>query len=326
MPDYLNSVMLVGCGYMGQEYCKVLKALHVNFLVVGRRESSAKDFYEKTGIMPYTGGLAQYINTKKKLSQYVIVAVSVEELYGTMKSLLTAGVKTILVEKPGAICYEQIQELKSLAEQKQANVFVAYNRRFYASVRKAKELIMEDGEVSSFRFEFTEWSHKILGLNKSSAILNHWFLCNSTHVVDLAFYLGGMPKSMSSYTVGALDWYDKASSFSGAGITQDGASFSYCADWESAGRWSVEILTKKRKLILCPLEELYCQFRGSLAIEKIEIDDSLDQKFKPGLYLQTKAFLNGDIDNLLPLFRHAEMCRIYQRIEEGSKTESFHRA
>lgn len=318
MPNYLDSVLLIGCGYMGQEYCKVLKALQADFLVVGRSESSAKNFYEKTGVMPQIGGINCFIDQQDVLPQYAIVAVNVEELYGTMKLLLTAGVKTILVEKPGAICYEQIQELSSLAEQKQASVFVAYNRRFYASVRKAKELIVEDGGVSSFRFEFTEWTNKILELNKSSVLLNQWFLCNSTHVVDLAFYLGGMPKSMSSYTAGSLDWYDKASNFSGAGVTYSGASFSYYADWESAGRWSVEILTKKRKLILCPLEELYCQIRGSLAKEKMEIDDSLDLQFKPGLYLQTKAFVNGDINSLLPLFQHAELCQIYQKIEEGS--------
>lgn len=318
MPNYLNSVLLIGCGYMGQEYCKVLKALQVDFVVVGRGESSAKEFYDKTGVMPCLGGIDCFINRQDVLPRYAIIAVNVEELCETMKLLLTAGVKKILVEKPGAVCYEQIQELKSLAEQNQADVFVAYNRRFYSSVRKAKELIVGDGGVSSFRFEFTEWSHKILGLNKSPTALNQWFLCNSTHVVDLAFYLGGMPERVSSYTAGSLDWYGKASSFSGAGVTHDGTSFSYYADWESAGRWSVEILTKKRKLILCPLEELHCQSRGSLSVDKIEIDDTLDRQFKPGLYLQTKAFLNGETDILLSLTQHVELCKTYQKIEEGS--------
>ena len=52
--------------------------------------------------------------------------------------------------------------------------------------------------------------------------------------------------------------------FSGAGISISGALFSYQANWQSAGRWSVEILTKKNRLILCPLEELKVQKRGVL--------------------------------------------------------------
>ena len=319
MSNNLNSVLLVGCGYMGREYCAVLQALQADFGVVGRGTASAEDFYGKTGVRPYTGGLSKYAAEREVLPQCAIVAVNLEELYGTVGLLLSKGVKMILVEKPGAASYEQIQDLNVMAETSGANIFVAYNRRFYSSVIKAKELIEEDGGVSSFRFEFTEWTHKILDLHKSSVALGAWFLSNSTHVVDLAFYLGGLPEQMSSYTMGSFDWYEKASSFSGAGITRAGASFSYYADWESAGRWSVELLTKKRKLILCPLEELRCQMRGSLAVEKLEIDDTLDRKFKPGLYLQTKAFLDGGSDLLLTLREHVKMCELYKRMEDGSE-------
>ena len=41
---------------------------------------------------------------------------------------------------------------------------VGFNRRFYSSVLKAKDIIHEDGGVKSFFFEFTEWSHVIAGL------------------------------------------------------------------------------------------------------------------------------------------------------------------
>jgi len=318
MCNYLDPVLLVGCGYMGQEYCKVLKALHHNFQVVGRGESSAGKFYVKTGIMPHTGGLAHFMDEQTELPQCAIVAANIEELYSITKLLLDNGVKKILVEKPAAISYEQIQELGTLALDKEADVFVAYNRRFYSSVRKAKELIAEDGGVSSFRFEFTEWTHKVLALNKSPSVLASLFLSNSSHVIDLAFYLGGIPERMSCYTAGTLDWYDKASSFSGAGIAQNGATFSYYADWESAGRWSVELLTKKRKLILCPLEELQSQLRGAVTSEKVEIDDKLDRQFKPGLYLQTKAYLEDSDNSLLPLTEHVKLCKFYRRMETGS--------
>lgn len=212
---------------MDREYCRVLQALQIGVQAVGRGEASAREFHEATGVKPCTGGLARFLYGRDDLPQKAIVAVNVENLFETVKLLLANGIKEILVEKPGAGSYEQIRELDLLAKKNQAKIFVAYNRRFYASVKKAKEIIAGDGGVCSFRFEFTEWADQVVALNKEPLILEKWFLSNSTHVIDLAFYLGGIPEEMCSFTAGSLDWYKKASRFSGAGITRDGASFSF---------------------------------------------------------------------------------------------------
>lgn len=317
MPHHVTPLLLIGCGYMGAQYVPVLQALGVDFCVIGRSQASAETFFNETGVRPIVDGLESYIKMHPVPPQKAIVSVSLESLYSVTKTLIQYGVKWILVEKPGAISYAQIEKLSQIADQWRSHVFIAYNRRFYASVIEAKKCIAEDGGVSSFCFEFTEWSHKISQLNKPPIQLCHWFFGNSTHVIDLAFYLGGVPVVMNSYTAGSLDWYSKASSFSGAGLTADAVPFSYHADWESAGRWSVEILTRRRKLLLCPLEELKCQPRGSLSVEKMEIDDTLDTKYKPGLYRQIDAFLNGPSGPLLPLREHMELCRLYRQIESG---------
>ena len=41
-----------------------------------------------------------------------------------------------------------------------------------------------------------------------------------------------------------LDWHSSSSQFCGSGITDKGALFSYSADWESPGRWGIEIKTE----------------------------------------------------------------------------------
>lgn len=322
MSDYVSPLLLVGCGYMGAQYAPVFQALGVDFCVVGRGQPSAEAFFNQTGVHPVTGGLESFIKTHPIPPREAIVAVSLEALYSVTKALIQYGVKRILVEKPGAIHYAEIEELSRMADQRGAQVYIAYNRRFYASVIEAKKRIAEDGGVSSFRFEFTEWSHKISQLNKPPVQFRNWFLGNSTHVIDLAFYLGGVPAAMNCFTAGSLDWYPIASSFAGAGLTEEGVPFSYHADWESAGRWSVEILTKKRKLILCPLEELKVQQRGSLTVETVEINDTLDTNYKPGLYRQTEAFLSGSPSPLLPLREHAALCGFYRQIEGRDARES----
>jgi len=301
MSDYLKEkVYLIGTGYMANEYAKVLQALNIDFTVIGRGKDRAKNFEKEFKKKVCIGGVANWLqNNNYDNKRKVIVAVGMEQLAPVTIELLRKGFKNILVEKPAGLNFEEIKKVADEAKIKNANVFIAYNRRFYASVIKTKEIIEEDGGVTSFNFEFTEWSHEIEKLDKAPGVKENWFLANSTHVVDLAFYLGGKPKEISCYTKGGLKWHPKASIYSGAGVSENGALFSYQANWEAPGRWGVEVLTKKHRLILRPLEKLQLQNIGSVQKEFVEIDDELDIRFKPGLYWQTKSFLKGEMDNFL---------------------------
>jgi len=300
----MTKVLLIGTGPMAVDYSKVLTAEGVNFKVIGRGFESAQRFKEQANIQPITGGLEAYLDQENFDAEVAILATGTEILMPLMKQLVKAGINRLLVEKPGAISVEELQENKEFIEKHGASIFIAYNRRFYESVRIAKDMIIEDGGLRSMNFEFTEWAHKIEPLIKAAGVKENWFLANSTHVVDTAFYVGGRPKQMSAFTnSGTLSWHE-TSSFSGAGITEKNALFSYHANWESAGRWSLEFLTDKRKIILCPLEKVKIQKKGSIAIEEFPIEDKLDQEFKPGLFLQTKAFLGKEKGILLSMNEH----------------------
>jgi predicted dehydrogenase len=302
---------------MALDYYKVLSALNVKITVVGRSQSGVTRFNEQTGHGAQAGGLDEFI-LKNGVSQFdaIIVSVGLEELYNTTSTLLRNGAKKILVEKPGGLEFLQIETLAKEAESASAKVFIAYNRRFYASVLELKKRIAEDGGIRSFHFDFTEWAHVIEKLNKKHGIKENWFLANSTHVVDLAFFIGGAPQEFSAYTKGELSWHP-VSTFVGAGISDKGALFTYNSNWEAPGRWTAEFLTEQKRYILKPLEELHEQKKGSVLIEKIEIDDSLDKSYKAGLYKQAEAFLNDDITNLQELSNHARWTKHFEKIVKG---------
>ena len=311
----MNRVWLIGASAMAQDYIKVLGHLAVDFTVIGRSEENAKVCASTMQCDVVSGGLEKFLSDSPTVCSHAIVSVGVEALYSTTKMLLEYGVKNILVEKPGAMYKEEFEVLMALATKQGANVMIAYNRRFYASTLRALEIIASDGGVTSFNFEFTEWSHVIDPLEKAEGVKEKWFLGNSTHVVDLAFYLGGMPKELSTFTSGGLDWHPTASVFSGAGVSEKNALFSYQANWESAGRWSVEVLTKEHRFIFRPMEKLQIQKRGSIAQELDEtIDYSLDDEFKAGLYLQTKSFLENDFTVLCKLEEQVSMINIYNKM------------
>jgi len=286
-----KKIWLIGVGEMAIEYAKVLRAIGVDFMAIGRGEESAAEFHRKTNIVPFTGGIDAYLNTKPTYPEHVIVSVGIEGLKSATLSALSYGAKSLLVEKPGGKDADEIRELAGAAKDRCASVWVAYNRRFYASVGRAREIAREDGGVTSFNYDFTEWSHIIVDLQKAPGVKERWFLANSTHVVDLAFFLGGRPKRVDCYCSGGVPWHPSASIFAGAGTTEHGALFSYQANWEAPGRWGIELLTKRHKLILRPLEKLQIQEIGSLTIDYAKIDDSLDIMYKPGVYNQVLAFL-----------------------------------
>jgi len=167
--------------------------------------------------------------------------------------------KNILLEKPGAASPTEFYSLQEKAEKGNSKIFIAYNRRFFASVEKALELIKEDGGVTSFQFDFTEWSHVIEGLDCDPIEKKYLFLANSTHVVDLAFFMGGAPKEIHCLNNKELNWHSSGGVFAGSGITNNNTLFRYHANWLAPGRWSVEMNTKGYKLILKPMEKLQMQ-------------------------------------------------------------------
>ena len=311
-----KKVFLIGTGQMSVDYSAVLKNQNYDITVIGRGEKSAIKFESITGIKAFVGGFEDYLKNKSLPKEaYVIIATGTEALMPSLILALHAGAYRVLIEKPAAISIEELiqneEKLKPYAEK----VFVAYNRRFYASVIEAQKMIEEDGGLQTMHFEFTEWAHKIEPLVKAPGVKENWFFANSTHVIDLAFYIAGYPVDWKAFSKsGKLNWHSKAN-FTGAGITDKGVLFSYLSNWESAGRWAVELLTEKRRIYLKPMEGVSVQEMGTIKVVEHKFDDSIDLQFKPGLYRQVNAFVNGNYFCLLNIEKHMQVSKeVYRNI------------
>ena len=296
----MANVWLIGAGGIGIEYARVLKALNKEFITIGRGHLKAQSFREATGKDVVEGGLDIFLQTKPKIADYAIVAVNVQYLASTTIALMNYGVKNIFCEKPGFNDSSELDEIVKVANKTEAKVYYAYNRRFFASVLEAEKVIKEDGGMTSMNFEFTEWGHVIENTEHPAEVKRNWMMANSSHVIDLAFFMAGKPAQMSSYTAGELNWH-KPSCFVGAGVTNKGVLFNYQANWNAPGRWALEIQTPMHRIYLKPMEQLQLQDKGSVKVSHVEIDDHLDKDFKPGFYLETKAFIEGDNTRLCTL-------------------------
>jgi predicted dehydrogenase len=288
-----DQVLLVGVGFMGKAYAPVLGALGASVQAVGRSEAGAAAFVAETGLPCVAGGLKGWRAAGGPVPRNALVCVSVEETPAVVKALAAMGVQRMLVEKPGASTAAELQALCDDSALATAEVFIAYNRRYYASVAEARKRIDAEGGVDSFHFEFTERERDANPAKFGDIVRRHWALANSSHVIDLAFHLGGEPSRLYSEVSGSLDWHPGGARFAGSGVSSRGALFTYTANWTSGGRWAVELMTRESRLILRPLEQLFVQQRGSFEVKQIELDDELDKLHKPGLYRQLEAFLRG---------------------------------
>lgn len=307
-----EEILLVGLGYMGREYHKVLAAMDIPYVAVGRSEQGAREFENITGHKAYFGGIDKYIEENGMTFRTAILAVPFQDGSECAAKLLKAGVKRLLAEKPAAMTREEMDNIVDMAEKNDAKVVVAYNRRHYASVLAAEKMIREDGGVTSFKFDFTEIIYK--DWDSAEDLL----VANSSHVIDLAFWLGGAPKKILSFS-NIVDDKKMRAEFAGAGISEQNALFSYSANWCAPGRWSVEVMTPLHRLIFSPMEKLQIQRLGSFEVNEAEVDYAIDTEFKPGIYREVEMFLN-DIDNprLLTIQQQREHLEYYIAISRGN--------
>lgn len=313
----MKNVLLVGTGNIARDYVTVLNDLDISFAVVGRSQKGCQNFTRDTGVSAIPGGV-RAAGIEKGQYDAAILAVDASQLAIVAYELIALGVKEILLEKPGAVSRLELEKLVNLANETQTKLYIAYNRRFYASLIRAEDIIAEDGGLRSIYFEFTEWPKTVLDAGLPEETLNKWFLCNSTHIVDMAFYFGGMPKQINCYQKGTQEWTVEHDQFIGAGVTEKEVFFHYGSDWNAPGRWRVELITKNHRLIFAPIEKLQIQNNGSVKVEMDNsVDYSLDLKYKPGLFLEVATFLGFYPEHMKKLKtaqQQLEMFPLYEKI------------
>ena len=194
---------------------------------------------------------------------------------------------------------------------------IAYNRRFYPSVLKAKSIIDKDGGLISISFDFTEWEKSVNETNLPDSLNERWGLLNSLHIIDTCFYVAGIPKleQINSLHHSGLAWHKSSRIFFGHGFTSKGIPFSYQSDWGSAGRWSIQLNTSKRAIHLKPIE--CCSYVLKETINSIEIPLPSDE-FKPGFFNQTQSFISNQYLELCSLeeafMLHKAACKIFNYV------------
>lgn len=308
----MKNILIVGAGYMAQEYFNYLVTTN-NFLTIIGRKKNKINLNEKKykNISILYGGIE---NSKIDFKQFThaIVAVNEKYCFSVVSLLIRNKIKNILVEKPGAKNIHELKKLQKIELQSKSKIYIAYNRRFYESVKFVKDLVKKDKGIISTSFSFTEWIDKIESAKFEKYLKKKWFYFNSLHLIDLIFYLIGDPKLIFSKSAKKNKNFTR-SLYLGFGVSKKNIHFSYHSNWESAGRWSIFLFTKKRNIILSPLEQVQIQNRNSIKIEFLKFNSKRDEKFKPGIPGMIDCFLSSKKD-LMKLKEYIQKFKVYSKI------------
>ncbi len=288
-----KSVLIIGAGRIANEYAIALSKLKIkNVTILGNTQKSLQKFKIFSNFEIISGGYENELpNIRKK--DLVIIATPIPMLIKAAKIAIKNGQTRILIEKPGSVFKKDLKSLQSLI--KKQKVRIAYNRIFYPSFHKLKQLVEKEGGITSCKFDFTEWIHTIEFEKYDDIIYQRWGISNSLHVISMAFELIGMPKEISSYQKGKFDWHPSGSIFVGSGISKKNIPFSYHANWNGGGRWGIEVVTNESKYRLSPLEKLYRLPKGSTEWSEIQLKETFP-KVKAGIAEEIAVILSNKFE------------------------------
>lgn len=314
--DFFNdkSVLIIGAGYIANQYAQALSDMGIkNVTIISKNQETSSKICDQYGFKSLFGG---YENNLPNLSKMdlVIVATPVSLLLPAAQLALENGQINILIEKPGSLYFQDLILLSKKFPD--ANIRIAYNRLQYPNFHLLKELSNNEGGITSCNFTFTEWLDRIDFSKYTPLELERWGIANSLHVISMAFELIGLPKIFTPYQFGKLDWHPSGSIFVGSGISEKNIPFSYHADWNSSGRWGIEIMTKENSYRLIPLEELYVCKKNSTIWKKVQFSitcPNLKQGFLEQLSLMFKKDSKHN-DNLVSIEKAIEFNKIAEKI------------
>ncbi len=309
-----RSVLVIGGQEMAKQYISALSNFGIkDITLISKSGGGLDDFCKEKGVKSLVGGFEDQLPNVKKVD-LVIIACPILLTVKAAELAIDNGQDNIIIEKPGALYYDKLLTLhRKVSSQK---IRVGYNRLVYPNLHKLKQLVAQEGGITSCRFSFTEWIHRMDIKKDDPEVYHRWGISNSLHVISMAFELIGMPKDIQTYQHGKLDWHPTGSIFVGSGISDKEIPFSYNADWGSGGRWGIEVNTNEKSYQLIPLEDLYVCPKGKVSWDKVPFNTAYPE-VKQGIAEQIAIMLDTKIDNkmrLVSLIEAAEFNKIAEKI------------
>ena len=258
-------VALVGCGVISENHLDALKRLSFVDVIAlcdtkpERAESRKAEFGLNSKI---------YTDYEKMLKSEKLDAVHIATPHYLHAPMTLAALKmgiNVFLEKPMCISRAEIDALIAAEKESTASVCVCFQNRFITAVKKAKELVEEDGGVigayGSVFWERTKEYYTESGWRGSYATEGGGVMINQAiHTIDMLCQFLGTPRTLRATTANhhLRDIIEVEDTCEGLINFENGlrASFYATTAFHGADSTRVYIVTKNHKIEITP-PELY---------------------------------------------------------------------
>jgi predicted dehydrogenase len=275
-------IALVGAGYMAREHLRAFQGLPSVELagVFSRTEDKARELAKEFGVSRVCHSVEQlYRETRANL-----VVVTVREL--AMAEVAKQCFQfpwVCLLEKPAGYDLQDAESILSAAKGANATVYVALNRRCYASTRQALSMLTHEAGRRLVIVHDQQDQAAAAESGQPPEIVRNYMFANSIHLIDYLRVFGrGEPTAVRIIS----PWTPADPGFVVAGVEFDSGDVGvYHGTWSGPGPWAVSVTDTTLRLEMRPLESLTVQPRGERRAAPVDLG-TIDVDFKPGLRAQ----------------------------------------
>jgi predicted dehydrogenase len=307
-----NKIVIIGSSAIASFHVKALREIGLETIAVASLNYSSiseKKFSVENHIK------TSYSNWKEMIDKEeydgIVIASTIEPVIEVLEHAIQKNVP-ILVEKPVNFNSNNIKNFRKNAHDQ---IMVGYNRRFYKTVNNVKDFVFEENIPVIATMTVPE---------KPDI---RTFFENSTHCMDMLRYIFG---EIRLEFVKKLISEDQLKGIVATFSNDRKDIIQFIGNWGASDNFALSVYRNKKKLELKPFEELVIYDGMNVnepsqtnpirkyvpkLHEKINLEP-IDYKFKPGFYLQSKAFadlikngINSDISaTLFDAQRAIEIC------------------
>ncbi|MDH5716861.1 MAG: Gfo/Idh/MocA family oxidoreductase [Spirochaetia bacterium] len=112
-----------------------------------------------------------------------------------LQTAMVKNIPHIIVEKPIVMNKEHVKQIRKLSKESKSKIWINYERRFHPVYNKILKIIEENqlGHVYHYRGILASKASELFIKNQTEGLLLH----DTTHILDLAFYLFGRGKLLN---------------------------------------------------------------------------------------------------------------------------------
>lgn len=269
---------IIGCGLIGKKRLAALTSGSRVVIACDLDPARARSLADSAG-----EGARAMEDYRLTVADPEVEAVIVATLNATLAPISAAAIragKHVLVEKPGGITAEEIDELMSLASENNVRVRVGFNHRFHPAFLKAEELI-NAGELGEMMFVRARYGHGgRVGYDREwradPALSGGGELMDQgVHLIDLAgWFLGNFTKIEGHASTLYWDMPVDDNAFISLRTAQNQTAWLHvsCSEWKNL--FSFEIYGRNAKLHIEGLG-------GSYGMEKLHFYKMLPEMGPP---------------------------------------------